>query len=448
MMLLALTGLSLHVIAQVALPAEPLRLSLDFTRFRGADDAGVLVEMAYAFPQRSLTYHPDSVGISGAADILLTIRRQDSVVYQDRWLVPHAVKDTAHLTLGMNLVGVYKLQLPEGEYIVTLLTRDRNNTTRYDSLSLRLPVRVFVTQSPVLSDIQLANIIRRGSKESIFYKNTLDVIPNVGGLYTDEQSCYYYAEAYNLVRGADTTDYLLRTGVYDAVGKEIISREKPKRRVGESSVLVDQFPVGTLRSGTYTLMLALLDTGRTVLNSSARKFFVYNTKLGLDTSLVQGSRAVPMAEYMSLDVAELDREFEWCRYLSTDDERSQFEQLTDVDAKRKFMSSFWRNREVGLREEYLARVAFANANFNVLARAGYRTDRGRVVIMYGHPDDVERHPNETDSRPYEIWYYNNIQGGVQFVFVQRNQAGDYELVHSTHRNELHDPNWDRVGITR
>jgi hypothetical protein len=83
-----------------------------------------------------------------------------------------------------------------------------------------------------------------------------------------------------------------------------------------------------------------------------------------------------------------------------------------------------------------------------MGREGYRSDRGRVYIVYGAPDDVERHPNEVDSKPYEIWSFHNIQGGVIFVFVQRNQGGDYDLVHSTHRNELHDENWDRVGITR
>ena len=77
-----------------------------------------------------------------------------------------------------------------------------------------------------------------------------------------------------------------------------------------------------------------------------------------------------------------------------------------------------------------------------------KTDRGRVVIVYGQPDDIDRHPNETEVRPYEVWSYNNIQGGVIFVFVLRNAAGDYELVHSTHRDELHDENWDRVGVTR
>jgi hypothetical protein len=89
----------------------------------------------------------------------------------------------------------------------------------------------------------------------------------------------------------------------------------------------------------------------------------------------------------------------------------------------------------------MKRVERSNADFSMLGREGYRTDRGRVHITYGTPDDVERHPNEPDMKPYEVWSYNNIQGGVIFVFLQRNQGGDYELVHSTHRNELHDENW-------
>ena len=155
-----------------------------------------------------------------------------------------------------------------------------------------------------------------------------------------------------------------------------------------------------------------------------------------------------MPEYIAMDEAELDREFRWCRYVTTEAESNQYQELKGVEAKRSFLTDFWRRREPGQREEYLSRVAYANTNYTVLAREGFRSDRGRVMITYGSPDDVERHPNETDMRPYEIWSYHNIQGGVIFVFVQRNQAGDYELVHSTHRNELHDENWDRVGITR
>lgn len=184
------------------------------------------------------------------------------------------------------------------------------------------------------------------------------------------------------------------------------------------------------------------------MSTSGRKLFVYNATLGVDSSLLTAASTLPMPQYMAMDEQELDREFQWTRYVSMDDERKQYEALQGVDAKRKFLSDFWRARGLGTREEYLARIAYANTNFRILSRDGYKTDRGRVMVMYGQPDDIDRHPNETETRPYEIWSYNNIQGGVIFVFVLKNAAGDYELVHSTHRDELHDENWDRVGISR
>jgi GWxTD domain-containing protein len=298
-----------------------------------------------------------------------------------------------------------------------------------------------------LSDIEFASIIRRGERGTQFYKNTLEVIPNPGGIYAETQQVYYYAEAYNLQPQGDPADYLLRSTVFDAVGKEILSRERPKKQVGESSVLVDQFPVARMKSGTYSLVLALLDTGRTVLSSTGKKFFVYNETLGVDSALLAGGSGLPLNVYMSMGEQELDQEFDWCKYESTADEKNQYEELTGVDAKRTFMTEFWRKRPPGLREEYLSRVAYANRNLRAGMRDGYRSDRGRVRITYGEPDDIDRHPSETDRRPYEIWMYHNIQGGVIFVFVQRNVGGDYELVHSTHRNELRDDNWDRAGIT-
>jgi GWxTD domain-containing protein len=434
--------------AQIFSPKEPLRLLFDVARFRGSDDQRSMVELYYAFPRLGLTYKIDSAGFSGAGDVTVWVRQRDSVVQADRWLVPHRIQDTTQGVMGTNLVGVHTFQVPRGEYQIKVLVRDRHDVERKDSVMLRLPVKVHGTVGPELSDVELAASIRQGAEAGTFYKNTLEVVPNVGGMYSADQRVFYYSEAYNLLSGDDRSDYSTRLIVQDAIGKEVLSRERIRKRVGESSVIVDQFSVSSLHSGTYQLILALMDSSKRMLGSAARKFYVYNPKLGVDSSLLAGSSRLPMTEYLAMDEAELDRESRWLRWEASEEEKNQFKALTGVDAKRKFLSDFWRKRPLGLRDEYLARVNHANMNFAVMGREGYRADRGRVHIVYGSPDDIERHPNETDSRPYEIWSYNNIQGGVIFVFVQKNTGGDYELVHSTHRNELRDDNWDRVGVTR
>ena len=427
--------------AQTYPAKEPMRISLDVARFRGADDSTSLVEFHYSINRDGLTFVRDSAGWGGSADLMLTGRTGDSLAFADRWLVPAKLADTAALPRGMNLVGVCQVQVRAGEYLVKLLARDRQRPGNRDSIVVRMPVAPPATDRVAMSDIEFAASIRSGTKESPFYKNTLDVIPNVGGLYNESQMCYFYIEAYNLLLGEDRSDLTMKTAVYDAVGKEIMARERQKKRSGESAVLVDQLAANRFKSGTYSLVVALLDTTKHALAQSARKFYVYNPTLGVDSTLLSLGSSLPMAVYSSMEDQELDRDFKWSRYEILDAEQSQYKQLNGADVKRKFLSDIWRRRPPGAREVYMARVAHANENFGMLGREGYRTDRGRVYIVYGPPDDIERHPNESDTKPYEIWTYNNIQGGVEFDFLQRIQGADYELVNSTHRNELHDANW-------
>ncbi len=421
---------------------EPMKISADYARFRGEENT-LYVEIYYSIPSRSLTYVPDNGAMKGEADVTLLVTKGDSIVRADRWLVPSSISDTAKMMRAMNLVGLTATMLPEGVYIAKLIARDRQNERRVDSISLRIPIVMVPPQNLALSDVEIASSIRQGREGGQFYKNTLDVIPNVDAIFSEEQSCFMYAEAYNILATNDRSDYYVKTSVYNAVGKEIISREKPRKRSGESSVIVDNITVKNLNTGTYTLLLSLLDSTKRSVSSSARKFYVYNKVLGVDSSLLALDTRASMVEYAKMDSAELDQEYHWIQYVASDPEKTQYEELRGADAKRTFLHDFWMRRPEGYRTEYLNRVEYANRTFSAVRRDGYREDRGRVYIMYGPPTEIDRHPSEADSRPYEIWVYDNIQGGVNFVFVQRQIGNDYMLVHSTHRNEIQDPNWQR-----
>ena len=52
-----------------------------------------------------------------------------------------------------------------------------------------------------------------------------------------------------------------------------------------------------------------------------------------------------------------------------------------------------------------------------MSKIGWKTDRGRVLILYGEPNEIERFPNQMDKKPYEIWHYDDVEGGVIFVFA-------------------------------
>ncbi|HTO94106.1 MAG TPA: hypothetical protein VMM80_07020, partial [Bacteroidota bacterium] len=352
--------------AQTYPAKEPLQILLDIARFRGADDSTALVEFHYSVNRDGLTLMRDSAGWSGAADLTLTGKSGDSLAFADRWLVPSRLSDTAGVARGMMLVGVYQVQVRAGNYAVKLLGRDRQIPGRRDSITIRLPVAPPATDRVAMSDIEFAVSIKAGAKESPFYKNTLEVVPSVGGMFNESQMCYYYLEAYNLLLGEDRSDMTLKEAVYDAVGKQILTRERPKKRSGESAVLIDQIAASRFKTGTYSLVVALLDTMKQALAQSSRKFYVYNSVLGVDSSLLALGSSLPLAVYSSMEEQELDRDFKWSRYEVTEAEQAQYKELTGADVKRKFLSDIWRRRPPGAREVYMARVAHANESYGML----------------------------------------------------------------------------------
>jgi GWxTD domain-containing protein len=148
-------------------------------------------------------------------------------------------------------------------------------------------------------------------------------------------------------------------------------------------------------------------------------------------------------------IEELDEMYAQSEYLANHAEKKKWKKLSTIDGKRSFLYDFWSARDedpaTGVNETmqaYFERVKYANQHFaNFMQKEGWKTDMGRVWIMYGKPYEIERHPNEKDVKPYEIWFYSNIEGGVIFVFGDITGFGEYRLLHSDKRGELQDPNW-------
>ena len=116
----------------------------------------------------------------------------------------------------------------------------------------------------------------------------------------------------------------------------------------------------------------------------------------------------------------------------------------DLNSKRQFLFSLWRNRDPMLstllneyRHEYMNRIRYSNKNFKVFKKDGWQTDRGRVYILYGEPTYIERNPSTEGYKPYEIWQYDDIQGGIIFVLADLSGFNEYILLHSSAIGEIH-----------
>jgi len=155
-------------------------------------------------------------------------------------------------------------------------------------------------------------------------------------------------------------------------------------------------------------------------------------------------------------------------YIITDEERKAFKKLVTDDERERFIEEFWRRRdpdpdtdENEFREEYYERIAYANEHF-ASGIPGWKTDRGRIWIMYGKPDETETHPSggsyqrepqegggSTSTYPFERWFYRYLAGvgsGVEIEFVDPTGSGEYRIARNPDEKDalLHIPG---AGLT-
>ena len=429
------------------------RIFTDLARFRG-DSTHVYVEVYYSFDVSQLKYIKtgDAFRADAVMSIYLKRSADDSIVVGQSWRIPFSVADTTALQVSRTYVDVLGFYVKPDVYRLYVIGRDVNMPLLRDSMSVPIDIKSVDNTKIALSDIEICSSIVASENDSAnrFCKNTYEVRPNPPRIFgVNQPVLFYYAEAYNLLKGT-TPSFKAQVSIENAVGKKVYESERTRRRVNESSVEVGTVKISFLSSGTYTFSYTLLDSAANSTATASKRFFVYNPSVAPDTLTPRGGNGYLASEYATMTEEELDKEFGMSRYLASKDELNQYGKLKGVESKRKMMFDFWNKRDENpatpeneLKREYMKRVEYANTYYKTGFRDGWKTDRGRVFIVYGAPDEVERHANEIDVKPYEIWFYNSIQGGVQFVFGDRTGFSDYTLLHSTHRDEMHDENWMR-----
>jgi GWxTD domain-containing protein len=168
----------------------------------------------------------------------------------------------------------------------------------------------------------------------------------------------------------------------------------------------------------------------------------------------------------------LDEDVVW---IITDEERAAFKQLSNDEERDNFIEAFWQRRdptpdteENEYKEEHYQRIAYSNEHF-AAGIPGWKTDRGRIYIIYGKPDEIESHPSggtyerpmeegggETSTYPFEDWRYRYIEGIGQEViieFVDPCMCGEFHMTLDRSEKDalLYTPNagltmWEQMGM--
>lgn len=156
------------------------------------------------------------------------------------------------------------------------------------------------------------------------------------------------------------------------------------------------------------------------------------------------------------------------RWIISDEEQKAFKLLSNDEERDQFIEAFWQRRdptpdtiENEFKEEHYRRMAYANEHF-AAGIPGWKSDRGRIYIMYGPADEIESHPaggsyqrpmeeggGQTSTFPFEDWRYRYLEGiGQEIIveFVDKCMCGEYHMTMDRSEKDalLYTPN---AGLT-
>lgn len=306
------------------------------------------------------------------------------------------------------LINQINLSLYSGRYKLRIKMIDHNSGSAFETeKDLNIPSRS--KGKMLFSDIEFIRQLSDSTSASRFDKKGKEAIPSVHRSYGDtDPTLLFYFEIYP--EAQSPRPYLLRYDVGHltqnfhhqdtstvVLGPEVFSRF--------DSLNIEGFP-----AGDYYLALELVEKGQVKLREE-RPFQI---------------------EWSFTNLLKNDyfKAIDQLKYVASADEMKKLKQVPE-DKRLQAWLEFWKSKdptpatpENELRNEYYRRLKYVIQNFSLPTKEGWDTDMGMVYMVYGPPDEVERHPFDREGPAFQKWYY--YSNNREFLFTDRGD-GEYLL---------------------
>lgn len=357
-------------------------------------------------PYKSIQFIKSPEGFIGKYSVTASIfdSSKSRIVVEKTWNESITISDFSLATSRENFnVSKRSFELKPGSYVIRTAMEDM------DSKKLTTAENNFVIRD-LTDSISLSDILMIAKPDPNQAPNT--IIPNImRNVYSSKDRIRFYYEINSLdsVEVRKTIEYVVKNS-----DDKVIHREEEDRNIkpGINQVLytLKEFPFDL---GAFYLTVSVLNEGNKVVASVSKSFY---------------SQTKGLASF----ITDIDKAIAQTVYIASASEMSYMTEGENQSERTKRFLEFWKkkdpspnNEENEVFNEYFRRVAFSNENFSNYIE-GWKTDRGMVFIILGAPNNIDRHPFEYDSKPYEVWEYYNLNRS--FIFLDQTGFGDYRLI--------------------
>lgn len=317
------------------------------------------------------------------------------------------------------IADVFTFILKSGEYKISIKFKTKEFEYKKDTILL---VPYFSKTS--ISDIQIFKEISTDKNKYPFKKYGLSYIPSPIFSYPDSFA-YYYFEIYN-----PPPLFFIYFEIRDSLNNLWLSNTEEKKNIEKASFIYGKIPIYALEGGRYSFKVSLLDTLKNLLTEKEKKFTYFSLRY------LHKKRALEKYEdYLS-----------FIDFFANKEEMEELKKL-EGNAKITFLKKFWNKFDPDPSTPvnefltiFIARVEYADQNFGTPFKKGRYTDRGRIYIKYGPPDEVKRNPYPVEILDWESWFYKSPSRN-QYIFMDLKGDGNYILIYSSNPEEPGRSDW-------
>jgi len=376
----------------------------DFLNFASDQEGKTRLDIFIQVPYTEIQFVKSTKGFSAAYTVTVSVFDED----KDKLLVEKSWKEKIDAidfeqTVSKNNynLSMKSFYLNPGMYFITTSVEDEDSRKKYSSENL-YKVRDFSEKISV-SDVMLI------AKQTQAEGNN-KILPNVSRNITSKRDGIpMFFEIYSDKPTNVSLEFIVKDDKENVVHQETIDKHLDTGR----TQVIHTIKYDSLGLGNYMVAINILDSTKSKITEVNKTFI--SRWVGIPAS-----------------IQDLDKAVDQLIYIATPSEMDYVEDAESENEKVDRYLDFWKKKdptpnteENELFNEYYRRVAYANENFSHYVE-GWRSDRGMVFIILGSPNNVDRHPFDLESKPYEVWQYYELNRS--FVFVDETGFGDYRLV--------------------
>lgn len=376
----------------------------DYLNFASSEIGKTRLDVFIQVPYSEIQFVKIASGFESKYNLTVSVFDEDkeNLLLEKSWGEKITAKEFDQTTSKSNYnLSLRSFNLEPGKYLMRTAFEDVDSRKEY-AVENVIAVRKMEPDFS-MSDIMLI------SKQTVV-EGSNKIVPNVSrNVAAKKDGIPFFFEVYSDIPREIKIEYSVLDNGKDKVYKEETSMEIDSGRIQLFHTIKDV----DLGLGNYVITADVKDSKNDLSISTIKNF-------------VSRWMGVPSS------IRDLDKAVAQMVYIATSSELDEIKDAKSKEEKIQNYLDYWKKKDPDpasednpVFDEYYRRVAFANENFSHYVE-GWRTDRGMVYIILGAPNNIDRHPFEYDSKPYEVWEYYELN--KNFVFLDETGFGDYRLI--------------------